>query len=291
VTGSVIPIVGSGSLYANYEPNLPAITLAFATGACGSENWGGVSPSGFIAGSVNPLNSAGLNYIISTGGAAGTFTCSSASGFESFIAKYYSSHMIGVDFDIEGGQTQADIQQLVADVAAAQSQYPGLRFSFTLATLAASDGSYGGVNQLGQWVIQAIKSSSPALNNYTINLMTMDYGSAIAANCVVANGVCQMGQSAVQAVQNLEHSYGIAPGHIEITPMIGQNDAQGEITTLADIDTITNYATANGLAGVHFWSLDRDTPCAAGSASSTCNSYPSVGALGYTNEILKDLGK
>jgi hypothetical protein len=179
----------------------------------------------------------------------------------------------------------------VADVAAAQSQYPGLRFSFTLATLAASDGSYGGVNQLGQWVIQAIKSSSPALNNYTINLMTMDYGSAIAANCVVANGVCQMGQSAVQAVQNLEHSYGIAPGHIEITPMIGQNDAQGEITTLADIDTIANYATANGLAGVHFWSLDRDTPCAAGSASSTCNSYPSVGALGYTNEILKDLGK
>jgi hypothetical protein len=73
--------------------------------------------------------------------------------------------------------------------------------------------------------------------------------------------------------------------------MIGQNDSPGEITTLADIDTITNYATANGLVGVHFWSLDRDTPCAAGSASSTCNSYPSVGILGYTNEILKDIGK
>ncbi|HUB88374.1 MAG TPA: carbohydrate-binding protein, partial [Dyella sp.] len=200
-------------------------------------------------------------------------------------------HMIGVDFDIEGGQTQADIQQLVADVAAAQSQYPNLRFSFTVATLGASDGSYGSVNQLGQWVIQAIQASSPALNHYTVNLMTMDYGGTSAANCVVVSGACEMGQSAIQAATNVEHTYGIPASHIELTPMIGQNDSQGEITTLADIDTITNYATANGLAGVHFWSLDRDTPCAAGSASSTCNSYPSVGALGYTNEVLKDLGK
>jgi hypothetical protein len=291
VTGSTIPVVGSGSLYSSYEPNLPAITLAFATGACGSENWGGVSSSGFVSGNINALNSAGLNYIVSTGGQAGTFTCSSPSAFESFIARYYTSHMIGVDFDIEGGQTQADIQQLVADVAAAQSQYPNLRFSFTVATLGASDGSYGSVNQLGQWVIQAVKASSPAINHYTINLMTMDYGGTSAANCVVVNGACEMGPSAIQAATNVEHTYGIAASHIELTPMIGQNDSQGEITTLADIDAITNYATANGLAGVHFWSLDRDTPCAAGSASATCNSYPSVGVLGYTNEILKDLGK
>jgi hypothetical protein len=121
--------------------------------------------------------------------------------------------------------------------------------------------------------------------------MTMDYGGTSASNCVVVNGVCEMGQSAIQAVENLQHTYGIPASHIELTPMIGQNDTSTEITTLADIDTITNYATANGLAGVHFWSLDRDTPCAAGGAVSTCNSYPSVGILGYTNEILKDLGK
>jgi len=290
-SGSVLPLVGSGSFYSTKEPNLPGITLAFATGTCGSENWGGVSASGFVSGNISALNSAGLNYIVSTGGQAGVFTCGSASSFESFIARYYTAHMIGVDFDIEGGQTQAEIQQLVADVAAAQSQYPNLRFSFTLATLGASDGSYGGVNQLGQWVLQAIQASSPALNHYTINLMVMDYGGTSAANCVVVNSACEMGQSAIQAVTNLQHTYGIPASHIELTPMIGQNDSPGEITTLADIDTITNYATAHGLAGVHFWSLDRDTPCAAGSASSTCNSYPSVGSLGFTNEILKDIGK
>jgi len=296
VTGTMIPVVGSGSLYATQVPNLPAITLAFATGECGSENWAGVTPSEFISanitpGAANSLASAGLNYIVSTGGEAGVFTCGSASAFQSFIAKYYTAQMIGVDFDIEGGQTQAEVQQLVADVAAAQSQYPNLRFSFTLATLGASDGSYGGINQLGQWTVQAIKASSPALKNYTVNLMVMDYGGASASNCVVVGGVCEMGQSAIQAVTNLEHSYGIPASHIELTPMIGQNDAQGEITTLADIDTITNYAKANGLAGVHFWSLDRDTPCAAGSASSTCNSYPSAGVLAFTKEILKDIGK
>jgi chitinase len=146
------------------------------------------------------------------------------------------------------------------------------------------------VNSLGAEVVQAIQANS-SLTNYTVNLMVMDYGGTSAANCVVVNGACEMGQSAIQAVENLEHTYGIPASHIELTPMIGQNDSQGEITTLADVDTITNYATANHLAGVHFWSLDRDTPCAAGSASSTCNSYPSVGVLGFTNEFLKDLGK
>ena len=44
VEGTAIPVlVGSGSLVSNYVPRLPAITVAFATGTCGSETWGGVS--------------------------------------------------------------------------------------------------------------------------------------------------------------------------------------------------------------------------------------------------------
>jgi hypothetical protein len=291
VTGTTLPLVGSGSFFSTAEPNLGAISLSFATGECGSENWGGVTASQFISANISALSSAGLNYVVSTGGQDGVFTCSSGSAFESFIASYFTSHMVGVDFDIEGGQTQADIQQLVADAAAAQSQYPNLRFSFTLATLGASDGSFGGVNSLGAEVVQAIQASSPAIHNYTINLMAMDYGSTSTANCVVVSGACEMGQSAIQAVENLEHTYGIPASHIELTPMIGQNDTPTEITTIADIDTITNYATANGLVGLHFWSLDRDIPCASGSASATCNSIPTSTSLQYTNEFLKDLGK
>ena len=71
-----------------------------------------------------------------------------------------------------------------------------------------------------------------------------------------------MGQSAIQAVKNLEHTYGIPASKIAVTPMIGLNDNTSETFTAADVDTLTAYAASNGLAGLHFWSLDRDTPCA-----------------------------
>ncbi|HEV2639074.1 MAG TPA: ricin-type beta-trefoil lectin domain protein, partial [Actinocrinis sp.] len=208
VEGSDLPVVGSGSLVSNYVPKLPALTVAFATGACGSENWGGVSGANWAAENVPQLHAANLNYVISTGGAAGTFTCASTSGMESFIARYNSPNLVGIDFDIEGGQSQSDIQNLVNAAAGAQSQYPNLQFSFTLATLGASDGSYGGVNSLGNEVVQAVRGSN--LNKYVINLMTMDFGNASSSVCVVSGSTCEMAQSAIQAVKNLEHTYGIA---------------------------------------------------------------------------------
>jgi chitinase len=288
VEGSDLPVVGSGSLVSQYIPKLPAITLAFATGSCGSENWGGVSGSDWAAENVPQLQAANLNYVVSTGGEAGTFTCDSTAGMEAFIARYASPNLVGIDFDIEGGQSQSDIQNLVDAAAGAQSQYPNLQFSFTLATLGASDGSYGGVNSLGNEVVQAVLGSN--LKNYVINLMTMDFGSASSSVCVVVSGSCEMAQSAIQAVENLEHTYGIPASRIAVTPMIGLNDNTSETFTTADVNTLSSYAVSNGLAGVHFWSLDRDTPCSDTYASPTCNSISSTTPLEYTNQFLSDLG-
>ncbi len=290
VAGSDLPVVGSGGLVSNYIPKLPAITLAFASGTCGSETWGGVSGASWAAENVPQLQAAGLNYVVSTGGEAGTFTCDSTADMEAFIARYASPHLVGIDFDIEGGQTESQIQDLVAAAAGAQSQYPNLQFSFTLATLAASDGSYGGVNSLGNEVVEAVLGSS--LKNYVINLMTMDFGSASSSVCVVVSGSCEMAQSAIQAVTNLEHTYGIPASKIAVTPMIGLNDNTSETFTAADVDTLTAYAADDGLAGLHFWSLDRDTPCATTTthASPTCNSVSGTTALEYTNRFLNDLG-
>jgi len=288
VEGSDLPVVGSGSLVSEYIPKLPAITLAFASGTCGSETWGGVSGADWAAENVPQLQAAGLDYVVSTGGEDGTFTCDSTAGMESFIATYASPHLVGVDFDIEGGQTESEIQDLIDAAAGAQSEYPNLQFSFTLATLGASDGSYGGVNSLGNEVVEAVLGSG--LNNYVINLMTMDYGSASSSVCVVVSGSCEMAQSAIQAVENLEHTYGIPASKIAVTPMIGMNDTTSETFTIADVDTLTAYAVDNGLAGLHFWSLDRDTPCADTYASPTCNSISGATPLEYTNRFLSDLG-
>lgn len=208
-----------------------------------------------------------------------------------FLSTYMSPQMVGVDFDIEAGQTQAQVNALVSAAVYAQGLYPKLRFSFTLATLAASDGSYGGLNSQGDMVVKAIKAS--ALSNYTVNLMVMDYGSASASICVVANGQCDMGQSAIQAAKNLQHTYGIPLSKIELTPMIGMNDVTSEVFTAANVDTMVNYAISNNLAGVHFWSLDRDTPCSGSSnwASPTCNLVSGTTPLLYTKRFLTDLGR
>jgi chitinase len=288
VEGSDIPLVGSGSLVSDYVPSLPAITLGFATGECGSENFGGAPGSDIAAENVPQLEAANLDYVISTGGADGVFTCDSTADFESFIAEYASPNLVGIDFDIEDGQTQAEIDQLVDDVAGAQSEYPNLQFSFTIATLGASNGSYAGVNSLGNEVVEAVLGAG--INNYVINLMTMDYGSASSSVCVVVNGACEMAQSAIQAVENLEYTYGIPASKIAVTPMIGMNDTTSETFTIADVDTLTAYAVDNGLAGLHFWSLDRDTPCSDDYASPTCNSISSTTPLEYTDEFLSDLG-
>jgi len=280
-----------------------AVTLAFATGECGSENWGGVPGAAMAAANVPELTQAGVKYILSTGGAAGSFTCGSDAGFATFINRWASAGLIGVDFDIEAGQSQAVIGDLVARIKAAHAAYPNLRFSLTLATLANNDGapaahSMGAsapdsFNVYGDWTLAAVRSTlgfSGAPSTWppyvTVDLMTMDYGSASPGVCVVSGGICQMGQSALQAAYNLADHFGVPYAAIELTPMIGGNDAQSEQFTLADADTVAAFAVARGLAGVHYWSYDRDVDCPPGAASPTCNSIGNAGTRGYLARFL-----
>ena len=67
------------------------ITLAFATGECGSENWGGVQGAAMASANVPLLTQAGVKYILSTGGAAGSFTCGSDAGMATFIDRWASA--------------------------------------------------------------------------------------------------------------------------------------------------------------------------------------------------------
>jgi chitinase len=283
------------------------VTLAFATGECGAENWAGV-PGATMASVNRPLLSdAGVRYVVSTGGAAGVFTCSSDSGFATFVDRWKSSSLVGIDFDIEAGQTEDQIRNLVSRIETAHASYPALRFSLTLATLANNDGAttarslgssvQDSFNRYGDMTMAAVKatlgfsgtpSSWPGF--LTINLMTMDYGSPGSGVCVVSGGACQMGQSAIQAAYNLRDRWGVPFGAIELTPMIGVNDVAGEKVTLADVDTIAGFAVTQHLAGVHYWSYDRDTDCATGAASSTCSSMGDgyAGPAGYLGRFSKN---
>lgn len=253
-----------------------ALTWAFATGECGDETWAGQAAQDVANANVPQFDAAGVDYIISTGGEGGIFTCASDAGMERFIARYASKHLVGFDFDIEAGQTPAQVQSLVARIAAARLRHPALRISFTIATSAASDGTLGSLNAQGETILRAIAASG--LRDHVINLMTMDYGPATAANCVVRGGACDMGRSAVQAARNVSAKYGVPLSHIELTAMIGVNDVVENVFTLDDARVMAEAVRELGLAGLHFWSLDRDTPCVAveRTAMSTCSTLQHV---------------
>ncbi|TSA01916.1 MAG: cellulose-binding protein [Methylococcus sp.] len=288
VTGSLNPLLNA------IPAKLPAVTWAFATGECGQENWAGINPDTLAGANVKAYSDANKNYVISTGGAAGTFTCSSINGMRTFINRYASKNLVGVDFDIEVGQTAAVIESLIAQIKGVQADYPNLRFSFTIATLGSSNGlassaPYGDLNVTGYNVMMAL--AKYPLTNYTINLMVMDYGAAGSGVCVVgSSGHCDMGQTAIQAAKNLTARYGVPSERIELTPMIGVNDVIDEVFSLQDVDTMVQWGKANKLAGVHFWSIDRDVPCSQASASSTCSSVATGGVYGWTQRFIGDLG-
>lgn len=272
-------IGGASFLNSVRGTGVDVVTWAFATGECGSETWAGIPGQTLADANVKNWAAAGQRYIVSTGGAAGSFTCGTDAGFSAFVDRYLSDAMIGVDFDLEGSQSEAAITSIVQRVKTAQKKYPSLTFSFTLATLGGlpqASPSLGSVGVMTMGVIQKLQ-----LQDYKVNLMTMDYGSVAVGNCLTdGSGSCNMSASAIQAAKNLNQQFGVPYAQMEVTPMIGGNDSPGETFTINDAVVVSDFARSNGL-DVHYWSWDRDNDCPPGPASPTCNSYGQAGPLGF----------
>jgi hypothetical protein len=277
-------VTGTVEAVTSAMPN-STLTWAFATGTCGSENWGGIS-SAMEATNAQDFVNAGKRYVLSTGGADGTFDCPSNSGMQTFINHYYSANMAGVDYDIEGGQSQGIIDDLINSTKYAEGQYPNMRFSFTVATLgAATTGS--DLNSLGDLVMSEISRLGLG-GNYYVDLMAFDYGGASSGVCVVSGVNCDMAQSAIAAAESLHSHFGTPYSHIELCLMIGQADSGAtETLSLANVDTLVAWGKSVGLGGFHFWSFDRDQPSGSSSATGDGTGNP---PLAYANRFDSDLG-
>jgi len=252
-----------------------ALTWAFASGECGAERWGDATAAQIADANVGAFDAAGVDYLVSTGGQGAVFTCASDTGMEAFIQRYESKHLIGIDFDIEEGQTPEQVESLVKRVKAAQAKRPHLRYSFTVATHAASDGSGKSLNKQGETILAALRRND--VRAYTLNLMVMDYGPSARESCVLNQaGTCDMGKSAIQAAQNVHRKYKVPYAQIELTPMIGVNDVVSNVFTLDDARTLGKAVRSMKLAGLHFWSFDRDRPCSEPTtgASAVCSTTP-----------------
>lgn len=242
--------------------------LAFITdaGNC-SPAWGGQSSyvlsSAWGSHLTDRLRANAIDYTISFGGASGTDlsrTCSQAKLITSFeqVLKTYQPQ--GLDFDIENGS--ADVFKIMNALKRVQAIHPNLKISFTLPVLPE------GLTASGQDVVKQAKAQGL---HYAVNIMAMDFGPAY---------VNDMGQYAIQATTNLfnflkslysEKSDTALWQMIEVTPMIGVNDVNVEQFTLANVDTLRNFAQLNHLGALSMWSLARDMPCADRWASPVCS--------------------
>lgn len=270
-------------------PGANALTLAFASGECGQEHWGGLPAQAVAAANVAALSKAGINYIISTGGEGNMFTCDSDTGMEQFITRYETPHLLGFDFDIESNQTPEMAHALIKRIKVAQIRRPHLRISFTVATFAASDTGQASLNAQGQVVLSAIREQQ--LAHYFINLMVMNYGPASPAGCVVRKGRCDMAASGAQAARNLNTRYGVPMARIELTAMLGVNDVVDNVFTVDDARELAQFVRNARLGGLHFWSLDRDSPCADGATavSPTCSSLNTQLPLAFSHAFAEAL--
>ena len=116
-----------------------------------------------------------------------------------------------------------------------------------------------------------------ALRAFTFNLMVMNYGPAKKAHCDLnAQGDCDMSRSASQAARNGHAKYRLPYAQIELTAMIGVNDVVSNVFTPDDARIVNAAVKQMQLAGLHYWSLDRDGPCKepVKGASPVCSTLP-----------------
>src|SRR5262249_9945803 len=199
----------------------------------------------------------GPSVIISWGGAAGSIqsSCGSAGQVQAMYQSVFNAYpnIAGQDFDIEGGINTTIVAQALAGLKAAN---PSKSVSLTLPVLPT------GLVSAGLSIVNACHSVG--FHPDTINVMAMDYGSAN------DNGG-NMLLSAQQAAQSTRNQTGDMIG---ITPMIGVNDTNTEVFTLANATDLMNWAKGQSFINrLAFSSLARDNGGCPGQtfASPTCS--------------------
>ncbi|HEY1627012.1 MAG TPA: glycosyltransferase family 2 protein [Streptosporangiaceae bacterium] len=218
--------------------------------------------------------------IVSFGGQANTsldVACSTVaqltSAYQSVISAY---HLSVIDLDIEGAALDnAGAEQRRAQaIANLEHSDPSLQVWLTLPV--EPDGLQGDAIS----VVTSMLRDRVSIAG--VNIMTMDFSKA------PAGGGSMLPQ--VEAALNATHAqlaslyprYGIKLRSQQIwqrmgaTPMIGQNNIQGENFSISDAKGLASFASRVHLGRVSMWSLNRDSQCGvafpeSGLLSNTCS--------------------
>jgi hypothetical protein len=215
---------------------------------------------------VNGVRAAGGDVVISFGGAAGSELAQGCStpaalqaAYQAVIARYHANKL---DFDIEGPATTdtASINRRSAALRALAAANPGLQISLTLPVLPT------GLIDTGVNILNSAAANQTPVS--IVNIMAMDYGSAFPPNAMATNAI-----NAANATIGQIRAAGLG-ARLGVTVMIGSNDVQPELFTLADANTLLSFAQGNtNIALLSIWSVARDNGSCpnAGFASPVCS--------------------
>jgi hypothetical protein len=238
-------------------------TLAFVLAGRGcSPEWDGTRPllGGSDATSIAAIRAAGGDVSVSFGGWSGRklgTACRTpaalAAAYEKVIDDY---HLQAIDVDIEHTEFSRAATRLKVVTALRQVQLadPSVEITITFGCTPT------GPDATGRSLLS--DAVSVGLQPYAWTIMPFDFGTPES----------DMGTTSVVAAEGLhadleaayDESSATAYAHMGISSMNGQTDESDETVDPGDYQTILEYATANHLARVTFWMVDRDRACTAG---------------------------
>ncbi|MEY9853833.1 chitinase [Leifsonia sp. EB41] len=192
--------------------------------------------------------------------------CTDPSALKNAYASVVDRYKIGtVDLDLEGdGLVNADASARRA-TAIHDLQQERRAAGKSLAVWLTLPVSPTGLTVDGTNAVSAMLKAKVDIAG--VNLMTMDFGAAKEAG----KSMAATSEAALTAAQRqLGVLYDRAGTHqsdpslwakIGATPMIGQNDDQGQVFGLADARTLNAWAISTGIGRMSMWSANRDKTC------------------------------
>ncbi|MEU4239260.1 carbohydrate-binding protein [Actinoplanes sp. NPDC026619] len=254
------PSAGSCTVYFNGDTSMP-----IAAGTFGSD--------------ITAIRAAGGDVIPSFGGYAadngGTEIADSCTSVDSIAAQFekvittYDVTRIDLDIEDNSLNNAAGIDRRnkaikkVEDWAAANGRL--VQFTYTLPTTTA------GLAESGLAVLRNAVSNSARID--IVNMMTFDYYDNAAHN--MATDTQTSANGLVNQLKALYPSKTTAQlwAMVGIIEMIGVDDfGPAETFTIANAQTVTNWAKTQGIAALSFWALQRDNGgCPGGAAADNCS--------------------
>jgi chitinase len=235
---------------------------------------------------IAQLQQDGQQAIVSFGGQANTsldVACSTAAqlaaAYQSVISAY---HLTTIDLDIEGSALDnfAAEQRRAQAIAVLEKADPKLSVWLTLPV------EPSGLQGDAVSVVTSMLADHVSIAG--VNVMTMDFSSAPAADSTMAQSAEAALNATYGQLAKLYPEYGIHLRSQQIwqrlgaTVMIGQNDMQGQNLTVSGAQALVSFPAKNHLGRISMWSINRDSQCGSsysqtGMLSNTCSGTPQSG--------------